>query len=76
MSIGGRARLRRKLLGCKDTLEGTTELQAMLPRDTPGNRWAGPHGIEREEKRFIYVPVLMKKKIWISNTKKKEEKQS
>lgn len=63
VSIGVRARLRRKLLGCKDTLEGTTELQAMLPRDTPGNRWAGPHGIEREEKRFIYVPILMEKKI-------------
>lgn len=77
VSIGGKARLRRKLLGCKDTLEGTTELQAMLSRDTPGNRWAGPHGIEREENmRFIYVPVLMKKKNWISNTKEKEEKWS
>lgn len=52
--------------------------QSTLPRDTPGNRCAGPQGIEREGKmRFICVPVLLKNIIlWISNTKEKEEKQS
>lgn len=75
VSIGGRARLRRK----RDTLEGRAELPSTLPEDAPGNRCAGPHGIEREEMRHIYVPVLLKtkqKKLWMSKTKQKEEKHS
>lgn len=44
------------------SLEGTTELQTILPKDTPGYRCAGPGGIEWQEMGLICSPDLLAQK--------------